>query len=118
LKYIQKKEGARGMLPLGCFLLWGREGVILQGAAENKRIEIKEDFTRDQIFIFFHNGGKEISGYFLAIVIYPEWLTLVEGRVPRFDLVISRSISSWVCTSPNNPVAASITIAICSKNGV
>ena len=32
--------------------------------------------------------------YFLAIVIYPEWLTLVDGRVPRFDRVISRSMSS------------------------
>jgi hypothetical protein len=32
------------MLPLGCFPLWGREGVILQTAAENKRIETKEDF--------------------------------------------------------------------------
>jgi hypothetical protein len=31
---------------LGCFPLWGREGVILQAAAENKRIEIKEDFNR------------------------------------------------------------------------
>jgi hypothetical protein len=34
------------MLPLGCFPLWGREGVILQEAAENKRIEKKEDFNR------------------------------------------------------------------------
>jgi hypothetical protein len=34
------------MLPLGCFPLWGREGVILQAAAENKRIEKKEDFNR------------------------------------------------------------------------
>jgi hypothetical protein len=34
------------MLPLGCFPLWGREGVILQAAAENKRIETKEDFNR------------------------------------------------------------------------
>ena len=34
------------MLPLGCFPLWGREGVILQAAAENERIETKEDFYR------------------------------------------------------------------------
>jgi hypothetical protein len=38
------------MLPLGCFPLWGREGVILQAAAENKRIERKEDFNRADIF--------------------------------------------------------------------
>jgi hypothetical protein len=44
LKYILKKEGVKGMLPLGCFPLWEREGVILHAAAENKRIEIKEDF--------------------------------------------------------------------------
>jgi hypothetical protein len=31
---------------LGCFPLWGREGVILQAATDNKRIERKEDFTR------------------------------------------------------------------------
>jgi len=48
LKYILKKEGVRGMLPLGFFFLWEREGVILQAAAENKRIEIKEDFNRAQ----------------------------------------------------------------------
>jgi hypothetical protein len=46
LKYIPEKEGVKGMLPLGCFPLWGREGVILQAAAENKRIEKKEDFNR------------------------------------------------------------------------
>ena len=34
------------MLPLGCFPLWGRVGVILQAAVENKRIETKEDFNR------------------------------------------------------------------------
>jgi hypothetical protein len=34
------------MLPLGCFPLWGREGVILQAAGENKQIETKEDFNR------------------------------------------------------------------------
>jgi len=33
-----KKKGVKGMLPLGCFPLWEREGVILQAAAENKRI--------------------------------------------------------------------------------
>jgi hypothetical protein len=44
--YPEKKRGVKGMLPLGCFPLWGREGVILQAAAENKRIEKKEDFNR------------------------------------------------------------------------
>jgi len=46
LKYIPKKEGVKGMLPLDCFPLWGREGVILQAATDNKRIEKKEDFNR------------------------------------------------------------------------
>jgi hypothetical protein len=48
LKYIPKKKGVKGMLPLGCFPLWGREGVILQATAENKRIETKEDINRDK----------------------------------------------------------------------
>jgi hypothetical protein len=43
---ISKKEGVKGMLPLSCFPLRGGEGVILQAAAENKRIETKEDSTR------------------------------------------------------------------------
>jgi len=47
LKYIPKKEGVKGMLPSGCFPLWGREGVIFQAAAGNKRIETKEDFNRE-----------------------------------------------------------------------
>jgi hypothetical protein len=74
----------------------------------------------DLAFLCFRNvpGLPEFLFYFLAIVTYPEWLTLVEGRVPLLDRVISRSINSWVCTSENSPLAASITIAICSKNGV
>lgn len=32
--------------------------------------------------------------YFRAMVTYPLWQTLVEGRVPRSDRVISRPISS------------------------
>jgi hypothetical protein len=38
------------MLPLDCFPLWGREGVILQAATDNKRIEKKEDFNRAYFF--------------------------------------------------------------------
>jgi hypothetical protein len=60
LKHIQKKEGVKGILPLGCFPLWGREGVILQGAAENRRIETKEDFNRvvflKQLFNLINNS--------------------------------------------------------------
>jgi hypothetical protein len=46
------------------------------------------------------------------MVIYPEWQTLVEGRVPRFDRVISRSISSWVCTS----LACTVVVLTCSPS--
>jgi hypothetical protein len=60
LKYIPIKEGVKGLLPLGCFPLWGREGVILQTAAENKRIETKEDFNRvvflKQLFNLINNS--------------------------------------------------------------
>jgi len=52
LKYILKKEGIKGTLPMGCFPLWGREGVILQAAAENERIWTKEDFYRAVFFNF------------------------------------------------------------------
>ena len=41
-----KKRGGQGDAPLGLLPPLGREGVILQAAAENKRIEIKEDFNR------------------------------------------------------------------------
>jgi hypothetical protein len=37
-----KKEGVKGMLPLGCLPLWGREGVILIVAAENYRMTLKK----------------------------------------------------------------------------
>jgi len=40
------KRGGKGMLPACCFPFRGREGVILQAAAENKRItHKKEDFN-------------------------------------------------------------------------
>jgi hypothetical protein len=38
------KRGGKGMLPLGCLPLWGREGVTLLAAAENKRITGKRGF--------------------------------------------------------------------------
>jgi len=37
------------MLPLGCFPLWGREGVILQTLTENKRIFKKKGFQQSLI---------------------------------------------------------------------
>jgi hypothetical protein len=37
------------MLPLGCLPLWGREGVTLLAAAENKRITGKRGFQQSQI---------------------------------------------------------------------
>ncbi len=41
------------MLPLDCFPLWGRVGVILQAVAENKRIKKNEDFNRVRKLSFF-----------------------------------------------------------------
>ena len=37
-----EKEGVKGMLPLGCLPLWGREGVTLIAAAENYRMTKKK----------------------------------------------------------------------------
>jgi hypothetical protein len=36
------KRGGKGILSLGCLPLWGREGVTLLAAAENKRITEKK----------------------------------------------------------------------------
>jgi hypothetical protein len=36
------KRGGTGMLSLGCLPLWGREGVALLAAAENKQITQKK----------------------------------------------------------------------------
>jgi len=38
-----KKEGVRGMLPLGCLPLWGREGVILITIAKNYQMMREKD---------------------------------------------------------------------------
>jgi hypothetical protein len=46
LKYIPKKEGVRGTFPWAASPSGGERGVILQAAAENKRIETIEDFYR------------------------------------------------------------------------
>ena len=89
-----------------------------------KRIRLnKRGFLRIMIPVFMNPVGISVrcvlkNDYFLAMVMYPEWQTLVDGLVPRFDRVISRSMSSYVCSSENCPHAASTTIAICSRKGV
>jgi hypothetical protein len=40
------KRGGKGMLPLGCLPLWGRKGVTLLAAAENKQITGKRGFQQ------------------------------------------------------------------------
>jgi hypothetical protein len=47
------------MLPTCCLLLWGREGVTLLAAAENKRITGKRGFLM-KIEIFRYNGRRFI----------------------------------------------------------
>jgi hypothetical protein len=46
------KRGGKGMLPLGCLPLRGREGVILLAAAENKRITGIRGFQQSRYFVF------------------------------------------------------------------
>jgi hypothetical protein len=41
-----KKVGVKGILPLGCFPLWGREGVTLRALDERKRMTEKQGFNR------------------------------------------------------------------------
>jgi hypothetical protein len=45
MKYLNKK-GGKGMHPVGCLPLGGREGVTLLAAAENKRITGKIGFQQ------------------------------------------------------------------------
>jgi hypothetical protein len=45
------KRGGKGMHPLGCLLLWGREGVNLLAAAENKRIPQKKRISTKPLFL-------------------------------------------------------------------
>jgi hypothetical protein len=42
-----KKEGVKGMLLLGCFPLWGGEGITLQAAAENYRMTLKKRVSHE-----------------------------------------------------------------------
>jgi hypothetical protein len=46
------KRGGKGMLPLGCLPLWGREGVTLMAAAEDKRITGKRGFQQSPFLVF------------------------------------------------------------------
>jgi hypothetical protein len=43
------KSGGKGMLPACCLPLWGREGVTLLAAAENKRITQKKRISTKPI---------------------------------------------------------------------
>ena len=45
------------MLPTCCFPLWGREGVTLQAAAENKRITEKRGFQQSQSRFILGQSG-------------------------------------------------------------
>jgi len=49
LKKNPDKRGGKGMLSLGCLPYWGREGVTLLAAAENKRITGKRGFQQSPI---------------------------------------------------------------------
>jgi hypothetical protein len=41
-----KKVGVKGILPLGCFPLWGREGVTLLALNERKQMTEKQGFNK------------------------------------------------------------------------
>jgi hypothetical protein len=44
--------GVKGMLPVGCLPLWGREGVTLPTAAEYKHMIRKTGFQQSQLLFF------------------------------------------------------------------
>jgi hypothetical protein len=47
------KRGGTGMLPACCLPLWGREGVTILAAAENKGITGKRGFQQSQKNLIF-----------------------------------------------------------------
>jgi hypothetical protein len=62
------KRGGKGMLPLGCLPLWGRERVTLLAAAENKRITGKRGFQQSKknlIFLEFFEKNQIFHLFFL-----------------------------------------------------
>jgi len=48
LKIISDKRGGKGMLPLGCLPLWGREEVTLTAAADNYRMTLKKRISTER----------------------------------------------------------------------
>ena len=42
-------KGVKGVLPLGCFPLWGREGVTLAAAEENNQTIGGYEFSRVEL---------------------------------------------------------------------
>jgi len=59
-----EKEGVKGMLPLGCLPLWGREGVTLIAAAENYQMTEKRGFQQSRNFSFVEIMGKKVLTFF------------------------------------------------------
>jgi hypothetical protein len=53
------KRGGKGMLPVCCLPLWGREGVTLPAAAENKQITKKKRISTKPFFPIYHTGMHE-----------------------------------------------------------
>jgi hypothetical protein len=51
------KRGGKGMLPACCFPLWGREGVTLLAAAENKRITQKKRISTKPKIVLIEEPG-------------------------------------------------------------
>jgi hypothetical protein len=52
LKKLSRKWGSRGLAPLGCFPLWGREGVTLKNFKRVIRMISTE--PKNGLFLFVH----------------------------------------------------------------
>ena len=69
------------MLPLGCLPHWGREGVILIAAAENKLISGKMISTEPKIlFFFFLTLTGIVSRLFFDAVLFLKFVIQVRTR--------------------------------------
>ena len=85
------------MPPLGCFPLWGREGIILQAAAENKRIKTK-GFQQNLMHNKNQQSGKSGSppqpfSYLQIMGVNPALVLCIQEKCPKFK---KRGRSWWL----------------------
>jgi hypothetical protein len=94
------KRGGKGMLPVGCLPLWGREGVTLLAAAENKRITQKKRISTKPKFIttvnYYGRPGDSDKHPYIGSSIF---ITSVFSALEHFLL---RLLNFWENKNPSS----------------